>query len=409
MKGIRSPFVIRKTRQQHPLWRKRQPLLSQLDIELTERCNNNCIHCCINLPAANRSTRIRELDTTQWESILRQAADLGALTVRFTGGEPLLRKDFPDLYIIARKLGLKVLLFTNARLIDAKLAHLFIRIPPLERIEVTVFGLTRKSYETVTKVHGSFLEFQKGVRLLEENRIPFIIKGVYLPANADEVNQIEAWAAALPWMEHPPDFSLLMELRGRRDSPAKNRSLLKLRSSPETAVTFMRRHEKKNMPGMASFCERFVGIKGDILFSCGAGTGGCVDAYGRWQPCLSLRHPDLTYDLLKGSLEDALTRHFPTLKGMKAQNPDFLQRCARCFLRGLCEQCPAWSWSEHGNLDTPVEYLCQIAHAWAHHLGILAAGEKSWEIQDASQRIISWAKNRSSIQGNREGKSPGKK
>ena len=88
--------------------------LGSLDIELTERCNNDCIHCCINLPANDAGAKARETSTTVLKDILFQAAELGCLQVRFTGGEPLLRRDFRELYLCARKLGMKVLLFTNA-------------------------------------------------------------------------------------------------------------------------------------------------------------------------------------------------------------------------------------------------------------------------------------------------------
>ena len=81
--------------------------LGSLDIELTERCNNNCIHCCINLPANDHAAKAREMTTEQIKSILTQAEKLGCLQVRFTGGEPLLRTDFEGLYLFARRLGLK--------------------------------------------------------------------------------------------------------------------------------------------------------------------------------------------------------------------------------------------------------------------------------------------------------------
>jgi radical SAM protein with 4Fe4S-binding SPASM domain len=100
-----------------------------------------------------------------------------------------------------------------------------------------------------------------------------------------------------------------------------------------------------------------------------------------------LRDPTLAYDLRQGTLMDALRDHFPGLREMQAQNPDYLERCARCFLKGLCQQCPARSWSEHGTLDTPVEYHCEIAHARARDLGLLADGERAWEIEDWRRRI----------------------
>ena len=105
--------------------------LGYLDIELTERCNNNCIHCCINLPANDRAAKAREMTTEQVKSILTEVVALGCLEVRFTGGEPLLRPDFEEIYLFARRLGLKVLIFTNSCLITPRLANLLAHIPPL--------------------------------------------------------------------------------------------------------------------------------------------------------------------------------------------------------------------------------------------------------------------------------------
>jgi sulfatase maturation enzyme AslB (radical SAM superfamily) len=134
--------------------------LPELDIELTERCNNNCIHCNINLPEGDAQARKREMTTGQVKDILGQAAALGCLRVRFTGGEPLLRPDFEEIYLSARGLGMKVLLFTNGRLITPRLADLFARIPPLATIEITVYGMRAESYEAVTRAPGSFKEFR---------------------------------------------------------------------------------------------------------------------------------------------------------------------------------------------------------------------------------------------------------
>jgi hypothetical protein len=79
------------------------------------------------------------------------------------------------------------------------------------------------------------------------------------------------------------------------------------------------------------------------------------------------------------------------MKALSTTDPEYLKRCARCFLKGLCEQCPAKSWSEHGTLDTPVEYLCLVAHAQALDLGLLAEGEKGWEVSAWRDRIA-WMK-----------------
>ena len=362
-------------------------MLGNLDMELTERCNNDCIHCSINLPAEDADARERELTTADIQAILTEAAALGALSVRFTGGEPLLREDFSELYLFARRLGLKVILFTNARLITSELAGLFARIPPLQPIEVSVYGLKKASYEAVSRVPESFGEFWQGVELLRAHRIPFVVKGALLPPNREEMKDFEAWAATLPAMDSPPRYAMHFDLRCRRDSPGKNRLIQRLRISPPDGVGVLRRHGSSYLKEMRQFCGKFMGPAGDRLFACGAGHGPCVDAYGNVQACLSLRHPDTVCPLKSVSLKDALTNFFPRLRQARATNPHYLARCARCFLKGLCEQCPAKSWAEHGTLDTPVEYLCQVAHTQALDLGLLREGEWAWEVDNWKERI----------------------
>ncbi len=380
-------------------WQGLHLLLSNLDLELTERCNNACIHCCINQPEQDQALAAREMDTAFVQDLLRQAADLGALSVRFTGGEPLLRADFAELYLCARRLGLMVTLFTNARLITPELAQLLARIPPRQPVEVTVYGMHAVSYDAAAACRGAWAEFRRGIDLLLEYNIPFIVKQALLPPNRHEIGEFEAWAATLPGMQEKPGYSLNFELRGRRDHPAKNRQIQALRVSPQETVAHLARHPGY-LKGMREFCTKFTAPPGDLLFNCGAGKGVTVDAYGQAQMCMGLRHPDLVYDLHQTAaaaaaglspLKFVLTRIFPVWRERRAENPDYLRRCARCFLKGLCEQCPARSWQEHGTLDTPVEYLCRVAHAQARHLGLIGENENAWEVEEWRERINRFA------------------
>jgi len=393
-------YAVKVPADHSPLWEGRSPLLRSLDIELTERCNNNCIHCYINLPADDFTARDRELSTSRIKDILKEAASLGCLTVRFTGGEPLLRDDFEELYLFARRLGLKVLLFTNATLITQQIAELFVRIPPLENIEVSLYGMKRQSYEAVTRVLGSFDAARRGINLLLEKKVPFVVKNTLLPPNKEEIDKFEAWASTIPGMDEPASYSMFLDLRCRRDSEKKNTLIKRLRLSPDEGLKVLTRSKEAYINEMKTFCSKFTRPPEDALFSCGAGKGGgCVDAYGHFQLCMMLRHPATVYDLKNGSLKDAMTHFFPEVREMKAANPVYLARCARCFLKGLCEQCPAKSWMEHGTLDTPVAYLCEIAHAQAGYLGLLEQGEKAWEIKDLEKRIREFSGKKSTESG----------
>ncbi|MFH0790098.1 MAG: radical SAM protein [Candidatus Omnitrophota bacterium] len=381
-------YVKKQNINKTSLWRNESPLLGELDIELTERCNNNCIHCCINLPQDDLEAKKKELSTEEIKRILKEAVSLGCMSVRFTGGEPLLRNDFEELYIFARRQGLKVLIFTNVVLITSELADLFTRIPPLEKIEVTVYGMKKSSYEAVSRVNGSYEAAWRGMNLLLEKNIPFVVKGALLPYNKDEIEEFEKWALNIPWMDKkPPAYSMFFDLRCRRDS-AKNEAIKKLRIVPDEGLRILTRRKDEYFKEMREFCAKFMRPSGEKLFSCGSGMGGgCVDAYGNFQLCMMLRHPVCVYDLKKGSLKDALSGFFLKVREIKAANPDYLNRCAKCFLKGLCEQCPAKSWTEYGTLDTPVEYLCEVAHTQARFLGLINEVEKAWQIRDWEERI----------------------
>ncbi len=312
------------------------------------------------------------------------------MSVRFTGGEPLLRKDFEKLYLVARELGLKVFLFTNGTLITEKLALLFKRVPPLEPIEISLYGMKAKSYEAISRCPGSFEAAWQGIRLLLKHEVPFLIKSALLHPNRDEIEEFEVFASTIPWMDEPPGFALSLDYRARPEQREKNKHIDKLRLSPEDILRHLVRKPEVYLKGKREFCSRFMAPPGDKLLGCGAGNGGCVDAYGNLQPCLQLRHPDMLYSMRKegASLKDGISRFFAGLReSARARNPDYLARCARCFLKGLCEQCPAKSWMEHGALDSPVDYLCRVAHVQAEYLGLVEKGEKAWELDNWKERV----------------------
>ncbi len=380
------------------------PRLANLDIELTERCDNDCIHCCINLAAGDAEARAREMTTAEVQGLLDQAADLGCLQVRFTGGEPLLRPDFERLYLHARRLGMKVLLLTNARRLGVggaegageRLADLLARVPPLAPVEVSVYGMHAESYEAVSQRPGSFAHFRLGVERLLERHVPVLVKSALLPPNRPEMAELETWARETVGMTQPVTYAMAFDLRQRRDGPAKDVPIAALRVPPDEIACVLSRDRDAWRAAMRDVAARLLGPPGDALFACGAscarGRSVSVDAYGRVQPCAYVRTPDLTVDVVgrdgraPATLAEAVDR-FTYLGELRARDPEYLHRCARCFLKGLCEQCPAKSWTEHGTLDTPVEYLCAVTHAQARLAGWLEEDEVGWNCPEWRGRV----------------------
>ena len=83
--------------------------------ELTHRCPLHCVYCSNPLEMTRRET---ELSTAAWTAVLRQAGELGVLQVDFTGGEPLARRDLPELVRAARGAGLYASLITSGLPLD---------------------------------------------------------------------------------------------------------------------------------------------------------------------------------------------------------------------------------------------------------------------------------------------------
>jgi len=363
------------------LWEKvkKKGLLSHVSMELTERCNNNCIHCYINVPADDKETKKKEITLVETKAIANEAARMGCLSWHLTGGEPLVRKDFSDIYLYLKRKGMRVSLFTNATLISSETANLFKKYP-LENLEVSIYGQSQKTYEAVTRNPGSFEAFRQGINLLKENHIPFTLKATVLPQNFHQVKEMRSFAQSLTGQ--PLGMVLKLNLGSRFNGGSKRDLIKRLRLSPEKVIEVLGQDEKRYRKDIERFCQKFLRVpQDDHLFSCGAGVGGChIDAYNNFQLCMLLRHPGCVYSLRKGSFKEAWEKFVPKVRGIRANNKKYKEKCQRCFLKSLCEQCPAWSWIEHGVLDEPVEYLCEIAHAEAVWLGLLGQGKKAWKV-----------------------------
>jgi radical SAM protein with 4Fe4S-binding SPASM domain len=354
-----------------PLWGKirdkRFPIA--FDLEVTARCNNNCLHCYINVPAEDKTAKEKELSLDEINDIADEAVSLGSLWCLITGGEPLLREDFFDIYLSLRRKGILVSVFTNATLITREHVRLFSKYPPRD-IEISVYGVTRKTYERVSRRSGSFDRFSRGLELLLEAGIKVRLKAVALRSNVHELPEI-----AIFCRERTRDyfrFDPFLHLRFD-GNPVRNKEIKSQRLSPEKIVALER-----------SDPERFKALKEDEatliipefscsndnrLFLCNAGKRRFIVGYdGLFRICPSLLHPDCVYDLRKGRLRDAWHYLVPKVLDMRSGRRELGEKCRCCPFVNLCMWCPANTYLETGEMDTTVDYFCKVAHARAEML-----------------------------------------
>ena len=352
-----------------------EKLLDFLDFELTERCNQDCRHCYIRLSCDDRVATSREMDKVLIYRILKEAADLGCSKVRFTGGEPLVRQDFPEIYEFAYDIGLEASIATNATLITDDIAYLWARKKP-SCLSISIYGWDKSSYEWVTRIPGSFRRFLTGIRRIKNRELQFLLRYPPLRPLAQNSGKIRALAKELG-ASFPVPYAWELTLHATHDDVVSSR-LKDLRLDPEEAA-----RERLKQPGVAEDDLNALHVKRDTrLFWCPAARKRpTVNAYAQLQVCLQVRHPSTLYDLRSGSLREGLTLFFPQFRKMQIVDPIYLNRCGRCLLRPICPLCPAISWMEHGTLTTPADYYCEITHAEARLLGILKDGEKGWQVR----------------------------
>ncbi|MDD1655799.1 MAG: GTP 3',8-cyclase MoaA [Methanomicrobiales archaeon] len=160
---------------------------TNLRVALTARCNLRCIYC----HAEGERAPARELSAGEIAEILRVAGKLGIRSVKFTGGEPLLRGDLPGI-IAAVPPGIESSLTTNATLLAHRAQEL--KEAGLSRVNVSLDSLRRDRYRSIT---GSDLldEVLAGIQAAEEADLtPIKLNMVLLSGvNEDEVEDFLAY------------------------------------------------------------------------------------------------------------------------------------------------------------------------------------------------------------------------
>lgn len=348
------------------LWKnaKKHRTLFQMTLELTKRCNNNCIHCYNNLSKDDPDAQKRELTTSEIKNIVDQGVDLGLLWVTLTGGEVLLREDFFDLYIYMKKKGLLVSVFTNATLITKDHADIFKKYPPRD-IEISVYGCTQKGYTAITR-KNNYSRFISGIQALKNAGVPFSMKTIAMKANQKHLTQITQFCEKNS-TNHNKNFRFDPFLFLRTDKSSKrNKDILNQRLSADEIVTIERQNpdRQKAVKKQCDYINTHTPSETSVqkIFKCSAGINACnIDAYGLFKLCGLLVRDDCVYDLRKGTLKEAWNIFVPKIRSMTSDKKEYQKTCSTCKLIDLCMWCPAIADLETGCLDKKNDVFCNIA------------------------------------------------
>ena len=327
-------------------------------IEVTHRCNNNCVQCYNNIPLKDMNARRKELTYEEHCRILDEISALGCLWVLFTGGEIFARKDFLDIYTYAKHKGLLITLFTNGTLITPEIADYLVEYRPFS-IEITLYGRTRQTYEQVTANPGSFDRCMQGIELLKDRQLPLKLKAMAIAPNKHELWDMKRFAEEDLGLE----FKFDAILNPRCDC---SQGPLEVRLSPEEVVK-LDLADPERVKLWRELVNRNKNSRNAMknnkaIWQCSSGlTTFAIDPYGMLRMCVI--EPNGGYDLRSGNFQEGWEQFLYRLRQKEISKQT---KCVACVIKDLCGLCPANAGLENQDEEEPVDFLCRVAHLRAY-------------------------------------------
>jgi len=138
--------------------------ITDLRVSITDRCNYKCVYC----RTGNVGAQYAELSTADYLRLIRAFVSLGIEKVRLTGGEPLLRRDLPEIvqelasWRTAEGNKLDLAITTNGHLLESLARPL--KAAGLSRVTVSMDAVDEATFERVTRIPGSYANVIRGIR-----------------------------------------------------------------------------------------------------------------------------------------------------------------------------------------------------------------------------------------------------
>lgn len=313
-------------------------------IELTRRCPLSCRHCY--LPETRgRAKPGRELGTVQWKKVISSLARAGGLYLVFTGGEPLLRADLPELCAYASARGFSVRVFSTGLPLDAVMAGR-LAAAGLAAFEISFYG-PPAAHDKVTGLRGSFERSLAAARLLKRTGVAVRMKTPLMRGNL-------RWAGWLRELAGREGFSISFDpvLAPANDGDG---APLRLRLPAAGLAAALRldppsRRRVQSVPPSAG---------ADLV--CGAGRNVCsVAPDGTLSPCLQL---PVKLGSLAARPFGKIWKGSAWLKKWRRTGAGDLPVCSGCKDKDFCARCPGISLLERGDVLAPNSQACAMAAA----------------------------------------------
>ena len=316
--------------------------------ELTSRCTLSCKMCYIHSGCSEKP----EKSTAWWISLAEKAKERGMLLLLLTGGEPMIRRDFEEIYLACRQMGLLISVNTNATLIDSEKIRFFAENPP-HRLNITLYGASKETYSELCGNANAFEKTVSAIKGLKEAGVPVKLNFSMTSLNFRDAAAVQSMAKELDLPVQPVSY-MFKPAQGCAED---------VRLCPEQAATEHFQWQKRLLGAekMSEYLNLKIKKNSDIKYgekiSCRAGsTTFWVTADGKMLPCGMLNEPsadaedfDSAWSVIRSEREKIL---LPA-------------KCSNCSLRSVCDICAAVSYSETGRFNGLPDYACKKAEEYS--------------------------------------------
>lgn len=317
----------------------RHGLPGELHIDLTDGCNERCVHCYLPKGGANF------IDTNVARKVLKEFRDAQGLTVFISGGECMLHKDFATILRYAKSLDLNIIVLSNLTMCDAEIVNLLKEVDP-QFVNVSLYAVEETIHDSITQVRGSCRKTKDAIDALQSAGVHVRIATPFMRENRNCVDELRAYAAA-----HRVHLIADCEIFGQIDHSCDNQS-------HALSMTELADLVSQNKDIFARECYK--------PHECASGAKVCdigdfrlnLDAEGKFYPCDGF-HGAIIGDAQKDSLWDVWTGE-PLNKLRRLKNRDF-GACADCSNRAWCKVCPMRNFNETGSMFTHAAWRCDAA------------------------------------------------
>lgn len=343
--------------------------------ELTSRCNFRCKMCYVCNEDCEKN-KSEELTKEEWFKIAEQAKQDGVLFILLTGGEPLIRTDFCEIYEHLSKMGFVLSINTNGSLLTEKHFDLFKKYPP-NRVNLSLYGTSDEVYKSFCGV-PAYKKVLNNILKLKEMKIPLVINCSLTPRNECDYETIKAFCAENDLILRTASYMFPASrfLRNSERFTAFDAGKYRVITDRDKLIPeIFAERVNRIMHGIETTGDCPVDTEGTGI-KCRAGSSSSWVTWNGKMSFCGMVPAEAECDVIALGFHDAWLK---TIK--RAKSVVLPAKCSRCKYSHMCSICAASAFCETGKFDCVPEYVCEMSKSAVKFYSEYFKGELSDEIK----------------------------